>query len=283
MKQSIEHGVKAIQIDFVSAGRHNCAPQQNWGPSSRDYYLIHFIVNGAGRYNLGNTYSKVEAGQCFFIPENALSFYSADQHNPWSYYWIAFRGSDAEAMCDACGFSLSNPVVSIRHINKITNHIDHMIETDVSSLSSEVTVESLLLQIFSCILEERKTNLASARMEIDQDQYMQKALTYIQNHVGEQLTVSQVAKELFIGRTLLFQLSRKYFNLSPRQLITHAKIIRACELLKTTDDSIKNISDMCGYTNQFAFSRAFRRECGIAPSEFRQIYRNSEESITTQD
>jgi AraC-like DNA-binding protein len=51
------------------------------------------------------------------------------------------------------------------------------------------------------------------------------------------------------------------------------KIQRACSFLQfSTDMKIKEIAFRLGYFDPFHFSRAFRREMGITPKEYRKKY-----------
>ncbi len=42
------------------------------------------------------------------------------------------------------------------------------------------------------------------------------------------------------------------------------------ELIQRTDLSMREIAVRCGYSDIFSFSRAFKRDAGISPTEFRK-------------
>ena len=50
-----------------------------------------------------------------------------------------------------------------------------------------------------------------------------------------------------------------------------SRISSARELLAKIDLPIADIAGSCGYENPFAFSRAFRRETGMTPREYRHV------------
>jgi AraC-like DNA-binding protein len=54
--------------------------------------------------------------------------------------------------------------------------------------------------------------------------------------------------------------------------LNHLRMQRAVQLLNTTNLSIKAISDQLGFSEQFYFSRAFRKLHGHSPSEHRLRY-----------
>lgn len=98
----------------------------------------------------------------------------------------------------------------------------------------------------------------------------QAVFDYIRRHYMENPTVAQMAEDLRIGRTKLRAVIRKELGVSPGMLIRSLRVKQAAELLSFTDRKIREISRECGFSNPFAFSRTFRREYAMSPSEFRK-------------
>ena len=48
------------------------------------------------------------------------------------------------------------------------------------------------------------------------------------------------------------------------------RIDAACQLLKTTTLSLKDISEKCGYANQYYFSTTFKKKKSKTPSAYRE-------------
>lgn len=73
------------------------------------------------------------------------------------------------------------------------------------------------------------------------------------------------------------QLDRDFSGLlgmSPTQYQKRIRHERACELLRTTSDSIAAVAQSCGYSDQGAFTRAFRNHLGLTPSAYRRAAQN---------
>ena len=77
--------------------------------------------------------------------------------------------------------------------------------------------------------------------------------------VRAQLTASQFAK-----------LTRRIFGLNPSQYIMKTRITAGSRQLRETDKSIAEISQLCGYHDQSAFTRTFRAATGLSPLEYRR-------------
>ena len=57
--------------------------------------------------------------------------------------------------------------------------------------------------------------------------------------------------------------------------ITEKKFMYACELLKETDMSVKEITLITGYSHSYSFGRKFKQQYGMTPSEYREKIKNS--------
>jgi AraC-like DNA-binding protein len=86
---------------------------------------------------------------------------------------------------------------------------------------------------------------------------------------GGEPQLAKVARELGMsGRTLSRKLERE--SLSFRQLVEHARDRRAQELL-AQGQSVTQVALALGFSETSAFSRAFRRWNGVAPSRFSSV------------
>ena len=72
---------------------------------------------------------------------------------------------------------------------------------------------------------------------------------------------------------------KKHLGTTPQAFLTSAKIINARELLTITDIPVSSVAISCGYQNPFAFSRAFKKETGMTPREYREKYHHAEDLL----
>jgi AraC-like DNA-binding protein len=277
MKTVLEHRVTAVSLSFVSCGYEEGEAGQSYGPASRDYHMIHFVLSGEGHYYAGGQHFRLSAGQCFLTPALMNTFYHADSDNPWTYCWICFGGDDAQTVLRHCGFSDTRLVTRLDDIEAIHTQIESMLECSEPLPSNELSIQSSLTQILA-IVQRSGDNTFSAHEAIDSS-VVKAAVHYIQEHGDRPLRVEEVADELFISRTQLFTLFKKHLLLSPQEFIINAKISAAREMLAKSDSSIRDIAYACGYHNQFAFSRAFRKDISLSPSEYRALYRRPSQPL----
>ncbi len=99
------------------------------------------------------------------------------------------------------------------------------------------------------------------------------AVDVARTRFAEQLTVGELAAAAEMTVTQLERTARKVLGLSPKQLILRFRLEAALRLLETTTDPIANIANRCGYYDQSAFSRHFKRTVGVSPATYRSARR----------
>ena len=75
-----------IKLRFC--GHSECLPLHSYGPGTRPYYLMHFVLSGKGRLVVNKTEYLIEEKQIFLIEPDQMVFYQADKENPWTYSWV---------------------------------------------------------------------------------------------------------------------------------------------------------------------------------------------------
>lgn len=99
------------------------------------------------------------------------------------------------------------------------------------------------------------------------------AVEVARRRFAEQLTVGELAEAASMTVSQLERTARRLLGLSPKQLILRFRLEEALQLLDTTAMPIADIATRCGYYDQSAFSRHFKRVVGTTPSNFRSSRR----------
>ena len=92
---------------------------------------------------------------------------------------------------------------------------------------------------------------------------------YIRSNIREKLSLEDICHALGTNQSTLNFRFRRELDCSVGEFIISARMRRARRLLIGTNYTIGAIAGRCGYENIYYFSRAFRKEVGLTPSEFR--------------
>jgi AraC-like DNA-binding protein len=96
-----------------------------------------------------------------------------------------------------------------------------------------------------------------------------EAVRRIQTRYDERLRVSELARRAGLSQYQFEQRMRRIFRITAGQLIQKVRIDAALQKLRESDASVAEIASACGYSDQSAFTRAFRQTVGYSPSEYR--------------
>lgn len=94
---------------------------------------------------------------------------------------------------------------------------------------------------------------------------------YLEKNIDSKIKIQDIANNFFISRSELFYIFKKYTNTTIIEYLNTIRINKAKELLKNTDYTITEISQLVGYDSLQYFSRIFRKNIGSSPSEFRKL------------
>jgi len=89
----------------------------------------------------------------------------------------------------------------------------------------------------------------------------------------EPLTIRDVAESLSIHPDYLRQMFKQQLGESPMHYLIRKRLDCACELLKISELSIKEIGDQVGLENPYYFSRLFKSRMKTSPSVYRTRHR----------
>lgn len=102
------------------------------------------------------------------------------------------------------------------------------------------------------------------------NRYGSEALRIINENYDDDLTLSSVAKLLSVTPQHLSNTFKTNIGINFSNYLTAIRLQHAERLLIETNESVTNISDMCGYKNFSHFIRSFKKTYGISPSIYRK-------------
>jgi PAS domain S-box-containing protein len=99
---------------------------------------------------------------------------------------------------------------------------------------------------------------------------LSRALDHVRDNLDQPLRLPALAEMAGLS---LFQFDarlRALYGMSPGQYVTRARIAHACTLLRRSATAIGEIALACGYADQAAFTRQFRKSVGLTPRGYRE-------------
>ena len=248
---SVSHEIFLINKQFsdinpLSVGSEKCAPGHSYGPATREYYLIHYVVSGGGTFFTETETYNVKAGEIFIIKPYEVTTYTADNKNPWHYIWVGFSGKLAKMLDD-----IKTPVLPYRK-----NTFLDLPSCAKKNNMREETVVSKLFEIMANIFDDENE---SAR-------YEQLAYDFICSNYMRHIKVEEIAGQLGVNRQYLSRLFKAQYGITMQDFLIKTRIDYAEKLLKK-GYSVAESAYMVGYEDVFNFSKMFKKQKGISPSK----------------
>ncbi len=97
------------------------------------------------------------------------------------------------------------------------------------------------------------------------------AKEYIDNNYAKDLTLSQIAKYIYLSDSYFAHSFKDKFGISPKSYILKIRIEAAEELLENTDFKISDVALSVGFSSQQRFNDIFRKHTDMTPLKFRQM------------
>lgn len=252
-------------------GYEDTYPMQNFGPTIRECFILHYVVSGAGTLYLKERSYPLQKGDIFLLNPNESTYYVADDSSPWSYYWIGISGVQVLDFLKTSQIytqSIIKPTdnVKTKHIGKLLKSIVH---TSTES-PSPIDHAKIYSHLFLLLYEISSLFPTDYKLEDNiKNSYVTQAKQYIQSNYHHPITVSDIADNLNINRSYLYTLFKKTNSNSPKDYLTTIRMARAKQLLSNTTNNISEIADAIGYKSSSSFSKAFKTYTGDSPTLFR--------------
>lgn len=103
---------------------------------------------------------------------------------------------------------------------------------------------------------------------------------FINDNLHEPLTAEYICKSLLIDRRQLYSVFRSSYSTSVKQYVLSKKISRAKTLLISSEYSITEISEKCGFPDYNNFIQRFKSITGTTPLRYRKEYSQREDQST---
>lgn len=95
---------------------------------------------------------------------------------------------------------------------------------------------------------------------------------YIKLHFSEDITLDMLADFSGFNKYYLSKMFAKTYGTAPISYLLERRILHSEELLKTTDYTINQISDIVGFSSANYFSQSFKKYTGMTPMSFRETH-----------
>jgi len=245
MLQNMIDDICTKDIIPIFSGHEVCEKNHKYGPHIRDYYLLHFCLNGTGVLidKFGN--HTIRQGELFIIRPGETTTYLADGNTPWEYSWVAFGGELADLFnTDRSVYPFPIEIgLSLR-------------EFSIDRETNPAIFLSLIYKLIYYLFNEKKDNSSIP----------EKIRQYIDFNYMNNISVLTISNYFGYERSYLYRIFKNHLGVGIKEYIIKTRMEHAQILLKK-GYSVGNTSLAVGYNDQTNFSKAYKKHFGESPKK----------------
>lgn len=144
-------------------------------------------------------------------------------------------------------------------------------ESSKNMMNAEITLECQTKLLTHWIIRSLLGENYDMR-SVSTNERIGRVQNYIELHCGEDLTVSDFARNANMSVSNFNKIFTKEVGTSPKSYLTSVRLNKSLNLLRRNDFSVSEIAVKCGFSTLSHFSAAFKKSFSMSPSEYREKY-----------
>lgn len=239
-----------------------------------DFYEVYYLLSGQVEYWVDGRVIAMQPGDLLLI--NPMELHHPIIHSNSTSYerivlWInkAFLEQLGDGLSRCFDLSLPNRLCPAHVDRPALQALTHELVEEYYSdePGSHLCAQGLFLQL---MVKLNRLALRQRRQATSNDNLsalVQTAIDYVRDHIGEPLSLDQIAGQLFVSKYHLSHTFRKETGVSLYRYIMLRRLLLARQQL-SAGLSAGQVCQNCGFADYTSFYRAFRAEYGTNPKEY---------------
>lgn len=229
------------------------------------YWELTFIDHGELETCVDNeTYQLKERDLIIYAP-NQFHTQKTGKSKSCSYLTVLFQMDVKES------YLLINRVY---HANRdIHAALDNFIKASNQTLLYEdelmlCYIKEFIIRILQFDFINEKPLAATPIQQRFENELINEIIIYINDRLFEQITIEELCLKFSISRSSLQTLFKNSLGVAPKQYISDLKLNKSKLLIKESIYTISEVAGMLGYSSIHYFSRRFKQQFGLAPTDY---------------
>lgn len=264
---------KSQPLIVVSCGTYRLHTKERlptWRPRGRLDYQLLYVASGKTHFFFDGVDTVVSAGHMIlFQPrvEQHYEYYGSDKPEV---YWVHFTGGNVKNILRHFEIPLEKPVFYCgvtSAYSELFKGMTHELQT--RRVGYRELCEMYLRQLFLLIQRTRMEYKPAISSHLQEE--MEAARRYFSEHYNEEIVIDEFAKSRGMSTAWFSRSFKQVVGQSPMQHLLSIRIGNAVNLLETTSYNVNEIAAIVGYDNPLYFSRLFKKQTGVSPSDYRKL------------
>lgn len=241
-------------------------------PEGADYAMLIYCTEGEGWCVLNGQRYRIVKNHYMFIPSGTPYSFGSDEQNPWTIYWMHFRGELASQFIPRT--ALGPISILPGESSRLQDRIDLFEELyqcfSMGYMKEYMIYSSMCLYQFLASFAWLEQYRHSRIPEHKEYPLSSKVLHYMEEHIGQDISLAEMAAYFKYSPSHFSMLFQRETGVSPIAYFIRLKIRKACQYIELTNLKLTEIATKLGFEEQAYFSRIFTKVMGMSPSAYRK-------------
>ena len=255
-------------VYVIGGGRERCSPGYKVIRPTFQFFSIEFVASGRGQLKLNKSKHKLYPGVLFLYGPGIKHEIQSSSDAPLDKHFVNFTGEKAKEVLTES--NLLGKIITTSAPNEILKTFLAIVKYGLSHSRHSAQICGTLVELL--VLQISDTALHSDNPSSPAFVTYQRCLDIINSRYQQINSLSEITAICHIDGAYLCRLFKKFGSQSPYQYLTLLKMNRAADMLLESKALIKEIAFEVGFSDQFHFSRTFKRIFGLSPTEFIRLH-----------
>lgn len=239
-------------------------------PRGRIDFQLLYSASGKAYFHFGSEENEtvVTAGHMVLYRPREMQKYEYYAIDQTEVYWVHFTGSDVTNLLRKYEIPIKEHVFYTGTSPEYQWIFRQMIqELQNCRENYQMLLTMLLGQIFIHINRQLKEGNKATSYMLEETE---RATRYFSENYNKPICIEEYAESRHVSACWFIRQFKHYTGMPPMQYILSIRIANAQNLLETTAYTVSEIAAIVGYDNPLYFSRLFKKQLGMSPTEYRK-------------
>jgi AraC-like DNA-binding protein len=254
----------------VTSAKHFTCREPLFGKLHAHEHQFHitYLVAGRGKAQVGDALIDARPSDAFLLCPGQMHVSIDDEESFYELIEVRFSALSLQA---ESAVPRLGPMIRVHNTATLVPALERLVAAFLVDMSPANWLARVRLAEALMLLEKEaclSQILESSHSEMDLK--VRQMAEYIAVHYAETLTLEQLADQVSVSPSHFSASFKRIMGVSPIEMAIRTRLHHAREMLRTSDYSVAQISDICGFSTPQYFSRLFTHREGVSPREYRR-------------
>lgn len=257
----IKRFLSAVQLEMQCGYLASCRSSWKLSEMRSERNWLYFILDGSCNLQIEKQSFALTPGDFALLPAGKMISINLTEEKRLLKYWCEFTATVGG--CSVLDWLPLEYVVRPEAMDRVQENFHDMLYDEMGTYTPSGERQNRLLQsVFGAFLERA--------VRSEKENRLLSVIDFMCLHMEEKMTLESLAEKAYVSPTAFSRSFRKTVGKAPMMFLNELRLGEAKRYLIETDMPIRQMAEICGFTDEFYFSRLFSSHTGMAPLTYRR-------------